>query len=183
MEKGEADPLFKDEEQANRIISLIMRHYNSVMDTFNTDPASFEPIYRRDVCWGASEWCEGFLLGFQFNEQDWSLLAVGQPTWLTPFLRLGTDDGIAMTESTNDAVKWMNEIESSLMKIHEYWKYNRANQPFEQFRGVFDFHAQKEAVTIVRDGPKIGRNDQCPCGSGKKFKKCCGADGTSLSLH
>lgn len=28
--------------------------------------------------------------------------------------------------------------------------------------------------TIVNDGPKIGRNDPCPCGSGKKFKKCCG---------
>jgi hypothetical protein len=27
----------------------------------------------------------------------------------------------------------------------------------------------------VRTGPKIGRNDPCPCGSGKKFKKCCGA--------
>jgi preprotein translocase subunit SecA len=30
--------------------------------------------------------------------------------------------------------------------------------------------------TIVRDQPKIGRNDLCPCGSGKKYKKCCGAD-------
>ncbi|MDO8643597.1 MAG: SEC-C metal-binding domain-containing protein, partial [bacterium] len=28
--------------------------------------------------------------------------------------------------------------------------------------------------TIVREGPKTGRNDPCPCGSGKKFKKCCG---------
>ena len=27
--------------------------------------------------------------------------------------------------------------------------------------------------TIVRHGPKIGRNDPCPCGSGKKYKKCC----------
>ena len=27
----------------------------------------------------------------------------------------------------------------------------------------------------VRDAPKIGRNDPCTCGSGKKFKKCCGA--------
>ena len=27
---------------------------------------------------------------------------------------------------------------------------------------------------IVRQGPKAGRNDPCPCGSGKKFKKCCG---------
>jgi preprotein translocase subunit SecA len=29
--------------------------------------------------------------------------------------------------------------------------------------------------TIVRDQPKVGRNDPCPCGSGKKYKKCCGA--------
>ena len=28
---------------------------------------------------------------------------------------------------------------------------------------------------IVREEPKVGRNDPCPCGSGKKYKKCCGA--------
>ena len=32
---------------------------------------------------------------------------------------------------------------------------------------------QKKSGTIVK-GPKIGRNDPCPCGSGKKYKKCCG---------
>ena len=30
---------------------------------------------------------------------------------------------------------------------------------------------------IVRNAPKVGRNDACPCGSGKKYKKCCGAGG------
>ncbi len=29
-------------------------------------------------------------------------------------------------------------------------------------------------ATVVRSGEKIGRNDPCPCGSGKKYKKCCG---------
>jgi len=33
---------------------------------------------------------------------------------------------------------------------------------------------QKKSGTIVK-GPKTGRNDPCPCGSGKKYKKCCGA--------
>ena len=28
-------------------------------------------------------------------------------------------------------------------------------------------------LTIRRDKPKIGRNEPCPCGSGKKYKKCC----------
>ncbi len=30
--------------------------------------------------------------------------------------------------------------------------------------------------TVVRNEPKIGRNDPCTCGSGRKFKKCCGAN-------
>lgn len=32
----------------------------------------------------------------------------------------------------------------------------------------------KVAVPVVRDQPKVGRNDPCPCGNGKKYKKCCG---------
>ena len=31
------------------------------------------------------------------------------------------------------------------------------------------------SATVVRDTPKVGRNEPCPCGSGKKYKKCCGA--------
>src|SRR4029079_1260622 len=34
---------------------------------------------------------------------------------------------------------------------------------------------QEEAKTVRRDQPKVGRNDPCPCGSGKKYKKCHGA--------
>ena len=33
---------------------------------------------------------------------------------------------------------------------------------------------QGENVTVVRTAPKVGRNDPCPCGSGKKYKHCCG---------
>ena len=35
--------------------------------------------------------------------------------------------------------------------------------------------APPEPVTFRREIPKVGRNDPCPCGSGKKYKKCCGA--------
>jgi uncharacterized protein YecA (UPF0149 family) len=28
-------------------------------------------------------------------------------------------------------------------------------------------------MTVERDAPKVGRNDPCPCGSGRKFKRCC----------
>ena len=33
-----------------------------------------------------------------------------------------------------------------------------------------------KAKPVRREGPKVGRNDPCPCGSGKKYKKCCGAN-------
>ena len=32
-------------------------------------------------------------------------------------------------------------------------------------------------LPYVRETPKVGRNDPCPCGSGQKYKKCCGAKG------
>ena len=33
---------------------------------------------------------------------------------------------------------------------------------------------ERKQETVRRDQPKIGRNDPCPCGSGKKYKHCCG---------
>ena len=56
---------------------------------------------------------------------------------------------------------------------------------FDQFRGSSGGPPVPEAseapeipqiaVPVTREAPKVGRNDPCPCGSGKKFKKCCGA--------
>ena len=56
-----------------------------------------------------------------------------------------------------------------------------ATQGVEKGETVEDAHAKTQtsapakAATIVRETPKVGRNDPCPCGSGKKYKKCCGA--------
>ena len=38
--------------------------------------------------------------------------------------------------------------------------------------------AKRKQVPMQRGQPKVGRNDLCPCGSGKKFKQCCGNDRT-----
>jgi uncharacterized protein len=111
MQEGQAEAKFENREQADRIVSLVVRHYNTVVHTFLDDPASFKPVFTLRNQWGAAEWCEGFILGFQFSDEAWSLLAVGEPTWFTPFLRLGTDDGIHMTKKLGDAERWMNEID------------------------------------------------------------------------
>lgn len=37
-------------------------------------------------------------------------------------------------------------------------------------------HGEQAKKPVVRSGKKVGRNDRCPCGSGKKYKRCCGQD-------
>ncbi|MCF6282785.1 MAG: YchJ family protein [Candidatus Polarisedimenticolaceae bacterium] len=50
------------------------------------------------------------------------------------------------------------------------------NSRFEKLDGAW-YYVDGDLIapeTQVRDAPKVGRNEPCPCGSGKKFKKCCG---------
>jgi uncharacterized protein len=61
------------------------------------------------------------------------------------------------------------QIEASVATIYRYW------QPLREA-----IHERRMATTILRQHPKIGRNDPCPCGSGKKFKRCCGV---ATDLH
>jgi len=42
---------------------------------------------------------------------------------------------------------------------------------------VSEAAAAMEKAKPIRTGPKVGRNDPCPCGSGKKYKHCCGKNG------
>ena len=54
------------------------------------------------------------------------------------------------------------------------WGIVMADEP-EEGRGLFRGNGMPPiSQTYVRNAPKIGRNDPCPCGSGKKYKKCCG---------
>jgi len=50
-----------------------------------------------------------------------------------------------------------------------------ANRP-SQMRRAPKPAPTKKPETVKREDPKVGRNDPCPCGSGKKYKQCCGKD-------
>jgi SEC-C motif-containing protein len=58
-------------------------------------------------------------------------------------------------------------------------RVHRERSTFKRKDGRWYFHhgVEQKAQAIVREGPKVGRNDPCPCGSGKKHKKCCGQRG------
>jgi SEC-C motif-containing protein len=66
--------------------------------------------------------------------------------------------------------------------VAEYSEKGRRNRHHEiaQFRrqeGAWYFYDGQAPTpkTVVRTSPKVGRNDPCPCGSGRKYKKCCAA--------
>lgn len=44
------------------------------------------------------------------------------------------------------------------------------------------FESLRDSLTIRNEGRHVGRNDLCPCGSGKKYKKCCGRGGLELEI-
>jgi preprotein translocase subunit SecA len=72
---------------------------------------------------------------------------------------------------------------SSLSGVAKTTGPESGNAGFERFGGTQggsssgqnESSAPQIATPVVRDAPKVGRNDPCPCGSGKKYKKCCGA--------
>jgi uncharacterized protein len=177
-EVGGVVPEFGSQAQASHIVSLVMRLYSGVLDAFATHPESFDPVFRAGAQYGAGEWCEGFLLGFMFETGSWSTLLLAQPTWFAPFMRLGVGEGRDASDKAGDAQMWVDAIEPALRQIHSFWL---ARRPFGPSGAAYP--VRETSTPLVRAAPKIGRNDPCPCGSGKKFKKCCGAGATPPGLN
>jgi preprotein translocase subunit SecA len=65
------------------------------------------------------------------------------------------------------------QVATSVDEIEEAFQRKKKKE-LEQARmaGAGDMQVQQ----VVRSGEKVGRNDPCPCGSGKKYKKCCGTN-------
>jgi SEC-C motif-containing protein len=58
-----------------------------------------------------------------------------------------------------DGVDYEHHEVSTFHKVNDMWYFHDGYTPSQ---------------TVVREEAKVGRNDPCPCGSGKKYKKCCG---------
>ncbi|MFH1442289.1 MAG: SEC-C metal-binding domain-containing protein [Candidatus Omnitrophota bacterium] len=60
--------------------------------------------------------------------------------------------------------------ENEIRQRQERWKEEDSCEDYNEDESSL----YPEDIPFTRDGLKIGRNDPCPCGSGKKYKKCCG---------
>ena len=94
-----------------------------------------------------------------------------------------------------DCYRQNKEFDKAISTYEELWKQNGHNdlsipdaisftrfakqQGDELFKRKMDdwldeYHEFKKSDTFRRESPKVSRNDPCPCGSGKKYKNCCG---------
>jgi uncharacterized protein len=71
----------------------------------------------------------------------------------------------------------MELLYKNMVEAKADWLYNlpQWDALIPQERRKQLYKEQKMSKTVVK-GAKVGRNDPCPCGSGKKYKKCCGRD-------
>ena len=82
-----------------------------------------------------------------------------------------------MTEDTEVSLAFDKELlYKNMVGAGADWLYG-----LPEWEAIFDedkrkelYHEQKVAGTVKREGKKVYPNDPCPCGSGKKYKKCCG---------
>ena len=165
-----AAPKWKNSKEEERIIHLIMRFMNEVLVTFEVAPKEFEPLFcehehEGETLIDGEAWCWGFWEGMELRPGSWD------PIWesdiaplMHPLYLLGADEieeeELTQVDTPAKGHKLALDIEANLPAIQRFWVPLR----------------KAPVQTLVREEPKVGRNDDCPCGSGKKFKKCHGLE-------
>ena len=111
-----------------------------------------------------------------------SLMSYAQKNPLVEYKNTASDAFDEMISSITEAVvRNINAVRISLQPRSEQkaqggrlQTLHRSPVSSAQQRTAVSSESQAQNTTIVRSTPKVGRNDPCPCGSGKKYKNCCG---------
>lgn len=180
---GDFEPVWESTEQFQEVLTLMMRHMNGISATLMEAPEQFEPLFMEREVDGktyciADVWCAGYLRGMRLDPDGWGAAAASEEIQVQLGLLLifsTPEGGERLDEMTPDEIGALQEqITPAVCAIYAYW-LERRKPALEQ---MADIGASLAGRTIRRDGPKVGRNDPCPCGSGRKYKKCCGAGPT-----
>lgn len=144
-------PLIQGEKQAETAEALMRARYTAHVKTevdfiFNTtDPAKQESVDRKQVT-------------------SWSK----NSEWLSLKITAVEGGGPQDDQGTVEFTARYREKNKSAVEHREIAEFGRKDGSWYFIDGK-----PPRPVQSIRQGPKIGRNDPCPCGSGKKYKKCC----------
>ena len=187
-------PLPHDPARQQRLLQLLMRRYGDIQTALSVPPAdtTVDTLYTplsseleegdcitphqlnaqgdRIGDWELKYWAEGFRLAVAADD-EWAPLLIDPEAapLLMPVVLYSTGYNPDNPDFQLDAESrtLLPALIGSLYALRDWWRQYR------QTHGAHQAHTI--TPTLVRETPKVGRNDPCPCGSGKKFKKCCGA--------
>ena len=181
MERGQDSPRFKDKAEAQKILGLMMRHMNDIAGTLHQTPEQYDPLLVENPNDGdpvpiIDEWCCGFMKGVHLDSEGWLPILAGKPALLSTILLYGTEDGwdvLKMKKLSLDEHRALaHGLADTVRTVHALWLKER--QP-RAGSGRSPAAMRREPI---RNPDKVGRNEPCPCGSGRKFKQCHGAAST-----
>ena len=164
-------PVFETEQQAKDVTGLIMAHYNAVARALQAGRGRYEVVYdvdtrNDDTMWEI--WIEGFARAMALRPSSWASIAGADRGTRAALAGLQALIEIADRTSTR-AKPEIDELTKMAPDLIPGW--------------IDDLHAwrvaqpsETSARSIIPGSSKVGRNEACPCGSGRKYKKCCGAN-------
>jgi uncharacterized protein len=166
-------PDYETKEQAEEVLGLVMRFYGQIVQELDSGGVTLYVFPDQEGENDLATWCEGYLEGVLLSEADW--YEHGEPEqveeMLLPFMLLSgrmreaaEEAGEAITPDEERRLRSSaaGSMGNSVMTVYSYWLDKRI------------FHAP-----TGRNGRNVGRNDPCPCGSGKAYKSCHGSSDTN----
>ncbi|MDZ5455196.1 YecA/YgfB family protein [Azohydromonas lata] len=163
---------FDNDEQAGEIIGLMMRHWNWIAAELQrtlTQPDVYLPVLLEDDAGVAhgNDWAHGFMRGMQARPGSWNELIASDKDGgcVVPMMMLvhEHDPDPGMRPPPIDAQKRREVIATMIAGATQCYRH------FESARRA----GAAGPAPLRRHVPKIGRNEPCPCGSGRKYKHCC----------
>lgn len=167
---------FDSPAQAQAILQLVMRHWTTVgrgLARVLAEPDQlYLPILLDDGEGGlqGNDWARGYVRAMRLAPEGWEMLLQdpAQAGALEPLLWLAHEHD----EDEQKRSPALPAEERQELLMHLVVGLNRAHASLEPQRQQ-RAQAQRQATTFRRTGVKPGRNDSCPCGSGRKYKHCC----------
>jgi uncharacterized protein len=169
---GGEEPVFDDHVQASAILGTIMGRYNAILR--EVEAGAFGPLFweTQDGAVIAADWAEGFMRAVALRADAWEplLRSKRHRRVLLPILALCADEhgdsalGLGPDEEDRIMAEAAELIPVCVTEIATYWRKRRPTQATGS--------SQPISVSLKANQP--GRNDPCPCGSGRQYKVCCG---------
>lgn len=165
----EAEPVLPDTRQLVPLVHSVMEHYNSVAQALHPRSGRYAPIFdlepwHDDVLW--QDWIAGFERAMSLRPDSWACLESADEDTRTAFtcLFILAEIGRCESELPQEQVDLLADEAEQLIP-YCVLTLNRW--------AVAQYAADHPELAAPQPA-KAGRNEPCPCGSGKKFKKCCG---------